>query len=34
MSVVEFALDPTAQYRIQVHQSDEQSAPVTVLLSG
>ncbi len=34
MPVVEFALDLTTQYRIQVHQSSEQPSPVTVLLNG
>ena len=33
MPVIEFALDSTASYRIQVHQPDEQPAPVTVLLN-
>ncbi len=34
MPIVEFALDPGAQYRIQVHSSDDLSAPMTVLLNN
>jgi len=33
MSVVEFALDPGAQQRVQVHLPSEQSASVTILLN-
>lgn len=33
MPIVEFALDATAQHRIQVHLPEEQSAAVTILLN-
>jgi hypothetical protein len=33
MPIVEFALDPNAQHRVQVHLPTEQSAAVTILLN-
>ncbi len=33
MPVVEFALDPSTQQRIQVHLSAQQSSPITVMLN-